>query len=76
MRSRSSTKDAELTSGKNSDWGKRVPFWCLSCGEGFVSVERVLSHYNLEGHGNESMNIGSKGLTKAQQLEAFRLRNK
>ena len=53
-----------------------MPFWCLGCGEGFVSVERVLSHYNLEGHGNESMNIGSKGLTKAQQLEAFRLRNK
>ena len=53
-----------------------MPFWCLSCGEGFVSVERVVSDYSLEGHGNESMSVGSRGLTKARQLEAFRLRNK
>jgi hypothetical protein len=31
--------------GKKSDWGKTRPFWCLSCGEGFPSVERVHKHY-------------------------------
>ena len=66
----------KATPGKTNDWGKTQPFWCLNCGEGFPSVERVLRHYSAEGHGNDSMSIGSRGLTKKQQLEAFRLRNK
>ena len=52
-----------------------MPFWCLSCGQGFVSVKRVFAHYAKAGHGNETMSVGSKGLSKEQQLEAFRLRN-
>lgn len=62
--------------GITEDWGKTRPFWCLSCGRGFRSVERVLAHYSDSEHGNESMSVGSRGLTKKEQLEAFRLRNK
>jgi hypothetical protein len=62
--------------GKEDDWGKTSPFWCLNCGRGFNSVEHVLSHYTEAGHGNETMSVGARGLTKKQQLEAFRLRNK
>ena len=62
--------------GVPGDWGKTQPFWCLACGEGYPSVERVHAHYSSEGHGNESMSVGSRGLTKKQQLDAFRLRNK
>ena len=53
-----------------------MPFWCLCCGQGFVSVERVFAHYAKSGNGNETMSVGSKGLTKEWQLEAFRLRSR
>jgi hypothetical protein len=62
--------------GIAEDWGKTRPFWCLNCGLGYRSVERVTAHYSEAGHGNESMSVGSRGLTKKQQLEAFRLRNR
>jgi hypothetical protein len=62
--------------GKEDDWGKSSPFWCLTCGRGFGSIEQVLSHLAEAGHGNETMSVGSRGLTKKRQLEAFRLRNK
>ena len=62
--------------GIADDWGRTRPFWCLDCGRGYRSVERVLTHYSEARHGNESMSVGSRGLTKKQQLEAFRLRNK
>jgi hypothetical protein len=62
--------------GVTDDWGKTRPYWCLSCGCGYRSVERVLAHYSEAGHGNESMSVGTKGLTKKQQLEAFKLRNR
>jgi hypothetical protein len=70
------TKRARLRDGIADDWGKTRPFWCLSCGRGYRSVERVLVHYSEVGHGNESMSTGSRGLTKKQQLEAFRLKNR
>jgi hypothetical protein len=69
-------REAALSCGKEDDWGKTMPFWCLGCGQGFVSVKRVFSHYAKAGHGNETMSVGSRGLTKKQQVEAFRLRNK
>jgi hypothetical protein len=59
-----------------NDWGKTRPFWCLSCGRGYRSVERVLAHYSEAEHHNETMSVGAKGLSKRQQMEAFRLRNK
>jgi hypothetical protein len=62
--------------GTEEDWGKSEPFWCLSCGEGFPSVERVYRHYAAAGHGNETMSVGSRGLTKKQRQEAFRLMNR
>jgi hypothetical protein len=62
--------------GVTDDWGKTRPFWCLTCGRGYRSVERVLAHYSKAAHGNETMSTGSRGLTAKQQLEAFRLRNK
>lgn len=62
--------------GVDEDWGKTRPFWCLNCGRGYRSVERVFAHYSSSAHGNETMNVGSRGLTKKQQMEAFRLRNK
>ena len=62
--------------GISKDWGKTRPFWCLSCGRGYLSVERVLAHYSEAAHGNESMSVGSKGLTRKQRLEAFRLKNR
>jgi hypothetical protein len=62
--------------GIAGDWGKTKPFWCLNCGCGYGSVEQVLAHYSEAAHGNESMSVGSRGLTKKQQMEAFRLRNK
>lgn len=71
-----STREAILARGKADDWGKKMPFWCLSCGRGFMSVERVLAHYTSAGHGNESMSVGSRGLTKEQGLQAFRVRNR
>jgi hypothetical protein len=71
-----SVKEAVLAQGKEDDWGKTTPFWCLSCGRGFVSVRRVLAHYAKAGHGNETSSVGSRGLTKKQQLQAFRLRNR
>lgn len=58
------------------DWGRTKPFWCLNCGRGYRSVERVLAHYASAAHGNESMSVGSRGLTKAQQIEGFRVRNR
>ena len=67
---------ASETDGIGGDWGKTRPFWCLSCGRGFRSVERVFAHYSEAGHGNDSMSVGSRGLTKKRQLEAFRLRNR
>ena len=72
----SPSRENVLAQGKADDWGKTMPFWCLSCGRGFVSVKRVLAHYAKAGHGSESMSLGSKGLTKEQQLEAFRLRSR
>ena len=62
--------------GVEQDWGKARPFWCLSCGRGHRSVERVLAHYSKAGHGNESMIVGSRGLSRGQQIEAFRLRHR
>ena len=62
--------------GVPEDWGKTQPFRCLACGEGYPSVERVQAHCASEGHGNESMSVGSRGLAKKQQLDAFRVRNK
>ena len=73
---KSLAKETVLSQGKADDWGKSMLFWCLSCGQGFVSVKRVFAHYIKAGHGNETMSVGSKGLTKEQQSEAFRLRNK
>ena len=70
------SREIVLAKGKSDDWGKTMPFWCLSCGRGFVSVKRVFAHYAKAGHGNETMSVGSKGLTKEQQLEAFRLRSR
>ena len=75
MRNCIATEQGRPAPGKKNDWGKFMPYWCLSCGEGFVSVERVLSHY-AEDHGNESTSVGSRGLTKAPQLDAYRLTNK
>lgn len=72
----SPARETVLAQGKAVDWGKNMPFWCLSCGQGFVSVERVFAHHAKAGHGNETMSVGSKGLTKERQLEAFRLRNR
>jgi hypothetical protein len=69
-------KEAARGRGKDDDWGKTMPFWCLACGQGFVSVERVFAHYAKAGHGNETMSVGSRGLTKEQRLQAFRTRNK
>ena len=62
--------------GIEGDWGKARPFWCLSCGRGYRSVEQVLRHYSQAAHGNESMSVGSRGLTKKQRLEAFRIANR
>jgi hypothetical protein len=73
---RTSGKELALRKGVEDDWGKTRPYWCLECGRGFTSPKRVLDHYAVAGHGNETMSIGSRGLTKKQQLEAFRLRNK
>ena len=72
---KSPAEETVLAQGIADDWGKTVPFWCLSCGQGFVSVKRVFAHYAKAGHGNETMSVGSKGLTREQRLEAFRLRN-
>ena len=72
---KSPAEEFALAQGIADDWGKTMPFWCLSCGQGFVSVKRVFAHYAKAGHGNETMSVGSKGLSKEQQLEAFRLRN-
>lgn len=69
-------KDPPLVDGITDDWGKTRPFWCLNCGRGYRSVERVLAHCSDADHGNESTSVGSRGLTKQQQLEAFRLRNR
>ena len=69
-------KEAKLRAGKQDDWGKAMPYWCLGCGRGFVSVKKVIEHYAQAGHGNESMSVGSRGLTKKQQGEAFKLMNK
>jgi hypothetical protein len=62
--------------GVTDDWGKTRPFWCLNCGRGYKSVERVFAHYADAGHGNESMSVGSRGLTGKQQMQAFRSRYK
>jgi hypothetical protein len=70
-----SRKEIALSRGKKDDWGKTQPFWCLSCGQGFASVKRVFAHYAQAGHGNETMSVGARGLTKKQRLEAFRLMN-
>jgi hypothetical protein len=69
-------KRADQQDGIADDWGKTRPFWCLNCGRGYRSVERVMAHYSEAGHGNESMSVGSRGLTRKQQMEAFRLRNR
>ena len=69
-------KSVTGTNGKPGDWGKTQPFWCLNCGKGYSSVERVFAHYAKEGHGNETMSIGSKGLTKMEREDAFRMMNK
>ena len=75
MTSRHTVRSANNARRKD-EWGKTMPFWCLSCGRGFVSVERVFSHYAKIGHGNESMSVGSRGLTKAEQRQAFKMRNR
>ena len=73
---RSVGRKEELRNGAKDDWGKKMPYWCLACGQGFTSPKRVLAHYAEAGHGNESISMGSRGLTKEQQLEAFKLRNR
>ena len=73
---KSLARETVLAQGTADDWGKNLPFWCLSCGQGFVSIKRVFAHYAKSGHGNETTSVGSRGLTKEQHLEAFRLRNK
>ena len=73
---KSLAKETVLAQGTADDWGKSMPFWCLSCRQGFVSVKRVFEHHAKAGHGNETTSGGSKGLTKERQLEAFRLRNR
>lgn len=62
--------------GKEGDWGKTRPFWCLTCGIGFHVVRLAWAHYETSGHTNESRSIGVKGLTVEQQMQAFKLRNK
>lgn len=62
--------------GVPNDWGKTRPFWCLTCGIGFYAVRLAWEHYENSGHTNASRSIGVKGLTKEQQLWAFRARNK
>ena len=76
MATAQAAKEAKLRRGMADDWGKSMPFWCLSCGTGFASMKRVLQHYADAGHGNETMSVGSRGLSKKHQLEAFRLMNK
>ena len=73
---RSAGKEERLKQGVKDDWGKKMPYWCLTCGQGFITPKRVLAHYAEAEHGNESMSMGSRGLTKKQLLEAFRLRNR
>jgi hypothetical protein len=75
-RKREKRKNVLPADGIPNDWGKTRPFWCLSCGRGYKSVEGVLAHYSDAGHGNETMSVGSRGLTKKQQTEGFRLRNR
>ena len=70
------TSDKDKKMGLPGDWGKTMPFWCLACGRGFVSIERIHAHMAKEGHGNESNSVGVRGLTKRQQSLGFRLRNK
>ena len=69
-------KTATKMVGVADDWGTTKPFWCLNCGCGYASVERVLAHYAEAGHGNESTSVGSRGLTKKQLAGAFRLMHK
>ncbi len=76
VRNKTGEKEFALSKGVVEDWGKTRPYWCLECGQGFTSPRRVLDHYAAAGHSNETMSIGSRGLSKKQQLEAFRLRNK
>lgn len=59
-----------------NDWGNERPYWCLACGRGYKSVERVFIHYSETTHGNETNSVGSKGLTKRERLQAFRLKNR
>lgn len=61
--------------GIADDWGKTKPYWCLTCGKGFGSPERTMKHMAKARHQNESMSMGSRGLSKKQQRDAFRLRN-
>ena len=75
-RRKASDRIMTKSDGIAGDWGKTRPFWCLSCGRGYRSVERVLAHYSEAAHGNETMSVGSRGLTKSQQLEAFRLKHR
>ena len=72
----SPSRETVLAQGKSDDWGKTMPFWCLGCGQGFVSVKRVFAHYAKAGHGNDTMSVGSRGLTTEQQAQAFKLRGK
>jgi hypothetical protein len=62
--------------GIAEDWDKKKPYWCLTRGMGFSSPERTLRHMAECKHQNESMSMGSRGLTKKQKMDAFRLRNK
>jgi hypothetical protein len=62
--------------GVEDDWGETGPLWCLSCGCGDRSVERVSAHPSEAGRGSESMSVGSGGLTNKQYLEDFKLRNR
>ena len=66
----------DVNKGVPEDWGKTEPYWYLTCGMGLGSPEQTLEHMASANHQNESMSMGSRGLTKKQQMEAFRLRNK
>jgi hypothetical protein len=68
--------DLVKEAGQADDWGKTMPFWCVKCGRGYVSVKRVLKHYAETGHGDENTKAAARGLTEKQYMQAFRERYK
>ena len=62
--------------GIADDRGTTKPFWCLICGMGFGSPEQTLKHIAEAKHQNESISMGSRGLSKKHGGDAFRLMNR